>query len=760
MRTFALQALLCLIFSIPALAQTARVKGFVYEQSNGEPMVGVTVQLKGTTSGAHTDVNGYFNIPKLDAGTFTLVVSTMGYDAAEKEIILKDEEVTSVKIYLNRKSRELKDVKISARKEDKKFETKVGITRITPKELKLMPSIGGEADIAQFLQVMPGVISTGDQGGQLYIRGGSPIQNKILLDGMTIYNPFHSIGLYSVFETDAIRNADVHSGGFGVEYGDRTSAIVNVTTKDGNKNRTSGKVAVNPILAKIFLEGPLAKVKGDSTLSVTYIASLKHSYLKSTSPAFYGSFGEPYKSNLPYTFTDAYGKINLSSSNGSKFNLFGFSFNDRVNNAGVSDLNWKSFGGGSNFVISPSNSSSLISGGIYFSDYRISLQEADQRPRESAINGFDANVRVTSYLPGHSELNYGVEFTGFKTAYQFYNFIGIRQEQNDYTTQVGAFLKLKKTIAEKLVLEPGVRIQYYASLPVARLEPRLALKYNASDNVRFKASAGLYSQNLISSKSDRDIVNFFTGFLTAPDFEIANPDGSIAKNNIQKATHLVAGVEVDVNNIEFTLEPWFKRFNQLISINRYKLYTTDPDFSIETGKAYGIDFTGKYTKGRHYVWGVYSYGYVDRNDGRQTYPTPFDRRHNVNLLASYTAGKKYDWEFSIRFNYGSAFPFTQTQSFVERMDFSNGLSTNYLTQNGNMDIIYASKINGGRLSDYHRLDLSMKKKFSTGKNSNLEISGSVSNAYNRQNIFYIDRIRNTRTYQLPIFPSLGISWAF
>ena len=742
------------------MAQTGRIKGFVYELSNCEPIVGVTIGLKGTTNGANTDVNGYFNIPKLEATTYTITVSTVGYEPIEKIVTLTADEILTTKFNLSKKSRELKDVKISAKKEDKKFETKVGITRITPKEMKLLPSIGGEPDIAQFLQVMPGVISTGDQGGQLYIRGGSPIQNKILLDGMTIYNPFHSIGLYSVFETDAIRNADVMSGGFGVEYGDRTSAIVNVTTKDGNKKRTSGKLAVNPILAKAFLEGPLMKSKGDSTTSITYIASLKHSYLKTTSPALYGSFGEPYKSQLPYTFTDVYGKINISSNTGSKFSVFGFSFDDNVNYTGVSNLNWKSFGGGTNFVISPPSSNSLISGGVYFSDYKISLQEADARPRESAVNGFDANVKVTSYLPGHSEINYGVEFTGFKTAFQYYNFIGLEQEQNDYTTQLGTFVKFKKTFNDKFVFEPGIRIQYYASLPVARVEPRVAMKYNVSNGIRLKAAAGMYSQNLISSKSDRDIVNFFTGFLTAPDFEITKPDGTVANNNVQKAVHAVGGIEVDYKNFEFTLEPWYKHFGQLITINRYKLLPTDPDFSIETGDAYGIDYTMKFTKGRYYVWGVYSYGYVDRNDGRQTYPTPFDRRHNVNLLASYTGGKKSDWEFSARFNYGSAFPFTQTQAFTERMDFSNGISTNYLTQNGNLDINYASKINGGRLSDYHRLDLSVKKRFLTGINSSLELTGSVSNAYNRDNIFYIDRVRNTRVYQFPIFPSLGVSWSF
>lgn len=739
---------------------TGVIKGFVYEEANSEPIIGATVSLKDKNLGAQSNIDGYFSLSKIEAGTYTLVISAIGFETSEKTVVVEADEATSQKIYLPKRARELGGVVVSARKEGKIYETKVGITRITPKELKILPSIGGEPDIAQFLQVMPGVISTGDQGGQLYIRGGSPIQNKILLDGMTIYNPFHSIGLYSVFETDAIRSADVMSGGFGVEYGDRTSAIVSVVTKDGNKKRNSGKIAVNPILAKIFLEGPIVRDKGDSNVSITYIASLKHSYLKSTSSNLYGMLGEPYKSKLPYTFTDAYGKLNMSASNGSKINIFGFSFNDRVNYQNTSDLQWKSFGGGTNFVLSPGASSSIISGGFYYSDYKVGLTEADNKPRESQINGFDANVKVTSYFPNHSELNYGLEFTGFKTAYQYYNFIGIKMEQNDYTTQIGGFMKLKKSFGDKVIIEPGVRLQYYASLPVTRLEPRIAIKINATDKIRFKGAAGMYSQNLISSKSDKDIVNFFTGFLTAPDFEIQKPDGTYANNNIQKAYHIVGGVEVDVKDLEFTLEPWYKYFGQLITINRYKLLATDPDYSIETGKAYGIDFTAKYAKGRYYFWGVYSYGYVDRNDGVQTYPTPFDRRHNVNILASYTAGKKYDWEFSIRFNYGSPFPFTQTQSFYQGTNFNNGINTNYLTQNGTLGLLYADQINGGRLSAYHRMDISMKKKFKVSKNSVVEASGSISNVYNQQNIFYIDRVHNTREYQLPIFPSLGLSWSF
>ncbi len=748
------------LFTTQLFSQTGAVKGFAYDNGNGEPMSFVTIGIKEAKVGAKTDNAGFFNIPKIPVGSYTLIASVLGFKTLEIPIEIKAGEVLSQNVYLEKVTTQIKQVTISSARTEKKYETKVGTNRITPKEMKILPSIGGEPDIAQFLQVMPGVISTGDQGGQLYIRGGAPIQNKILLDGMTIYNPFHSIGLYSVFETETIRSADVMSGGFGVEYGDRTSAIVNVTTKDGNKKNFSGRIAINPILAKTFLEGPLVRQKNKNDGSASFLLSMKHSFLKQSSSALYGSFGEPYKSKLPYTFTDVYGKINMTAGSGSKLNVFGFNFKDRVNFTNISDLKWSSYGLGTNFVLSPEGSSSLISGGVSYSSYKIGLEEADAQPRTSEINGFDANLAVTSYFKDHSEMKYGLEFVGFKTSYQYYNFIGLKFTQDDYTTQLGAFVKFKKNIGDKLIVEPGLRFQYYASLPVMRVEPRLALKYNISENVRLKGATGLYSQNLISSKSDRDIVNFFTGFLTAPDYQIADKQGLNAKNNIQKAYHIIGGIEIDINKLELTVEPWYKGFTQLININRYKLFADESDYLTETGKAYGCDFTAKYTQQRFYFWGVYSYGYVDRFDGEQNYPTPFDRRHNINLLTSYTFGKKADFEVSARFNFGSGFPFTLTQAFYEKNNFPQGIGSNYLTQNGNIDVLYDTKINAGRLPDYHRIDLSAKKRVEFKNKTNMEITASVTNAYNRQNIFYIDRIKNTRVYQLPIFPSLGINWAF
>src|SRR5690606_5160674 len=168
---------------------------------------------------------------------------------------------------------------------------------------------------AQYLQVLPGVVVTGDQGGQLYVRGGLPVQNKVLLDGMILYNPFHSLGLFSVFDNDIMKSADVYSAGFGAEYGGRTSSVMDFKTRDGNKNRTAGKISLSTFSAKANIEGPFKKLTDNVNTSASYVFSVKHSILPSTSKALY-SYANP--NGLPFYYTDVYGKASLNSTGGSK----------------------------------------------------------------------------------------------------------------------------------------------------------------------------------------------------------------------------------------------------------------------------------------------------------------------------------------------------------------------------------------------------------------------------------------------------------
>lgn len=760
-----------LLFAAVTFAQTATIRGFVYEEASGEPAIFTNVILEGTTLGAVTNEQGYFSISNVPPGSYVIIVSAVGMQPVKDPVTVKEGQILTRKLFVS-EGLELKEVVIDTKALEAKNEVKMSMTQVTPKEINKIPTVGGEADIAQFMQIVPGVVFTGDQGGQLYIRGGSPVQNKVLLDGMLIYNPFHSIGLFSVFDTDIIRNADIYTGGFNAEYGGRISSVMDITTRDGNKRHLAGKVGASTFGGKLLLEGPLkrAKERGGSTSS--FVLSAKRSYIDQTSKALYNYVNNG--DGLPFNYTDLYGKVSFNGSNGSKFNLFGFNFDDQVNYQLISDLNWNARGVGSNFVLVPGNSPVLIEGNFSFSNYDISLEEANANARRSAVNGFNGGLDFT-YFIRDDEIKYGVEMLGFATDFEYYNAYGRKIEQDQNTTEFAGYLRYKVKRG-KFVLDPSIRFHYYASLNAISPEPRLGAKYNISDRFRAKLAAGIYSQNLISANSDRDVVNLFYGFLSGPDnlqdnFTDENGNVREVRHKLQKANHLIVGAEYDFSRaFSLNVEGYYKRFTQLTNINRNKLFDDNlfnfdkpdvlkKDFIIETGNAYGVDFVFKYDKKRTYIWFVYSIGKVDRWDGIQTYAPVFDRRHNVNFVWAYKFGKKRNWEFNGRWNLGTGFPFTLTQGFYERYTFADGIDTDYTQTSGELGIIY-DDINQGRLPTYHRLDANIKWTLALGENSTIEVNGGVTNIYDRANIFYFDRVKYERVDQLPILPSLGVIWTF
>lgn len=764
-----LYILIVLLFTtITTVAQYGTVRGFIYEKETGEPVIFTNVYFQGTSIGAATDVNGYFVISRIPPGSYILMVTSLGHDTLKMDMTLKANDVVTKNLYLTTSNIQLEGVQVTAQREEALTETRTSVVKITPKQIKQLPTFGGQSDLAQYLQVLPGVIFTGDQGGQLYIRGGPPIQNKVLLDGMTIYNPFHSIGLFSVFDTDLLRNVDVFTGGFNSEYGGRISSAMNLTTRDGNRSRFSGKADASTLGAKLLLEGPLIKQKEDQTndLSASFILSVKNSYLKQSADLFYNYIDSK---GLPYTFLDIYGKASFNAGSGNKINFFGFRFQDDVNYRLVSEFNWNSYGGGMNFLVIPGKSPALLEGNASYSLYRIALNETDGRPRTSEINGFNVGLAFT-YFMGKNSFKYGIESLGFMTDFTLYNSLGwqVRQKQN--TTELALFAKYLHNTG-KFLIEPGLRVQWYASLAELSPEPRLAVKYNATTYFRLKLATGLYSQNLLSGTSDRDVVNLFYGFLSGPDNLPKKFDKKDVTHRLQKAYHFIFGIEYDINeNLLANLEGYIKDYTQLTNLNRDKLYedvgenSDKPerlrkDFIIETGVAKGVDLSLKYDRRRLYVWAVYSLTYVDRYDELMRYFPHFDRRHSANIVVSYQLGDKKNWELSSRFNYGSGFPFTQSQGYYERLPFMDGIFSDYLRENGTIGIIYAN-LNEGRLSDYHRLDLSLKYLAKLGKNSKLEATASVTNIYSRKNVFYMDRLTGERIDQLPIMPSLGVSISF
>lgn len=763
-----------LLFCQILLGQTGIIRGNIYDQESGEPIIYGNVRLEGTTIGDITDLNGFFSLA-VPPGDYKLIATYVGYDSISVSISVKAGAIAYERIFLSPSAVQLSAVDVSGTREQARSDVQVSKVVVTPKQIRSLPSTGGEADIAQYLPVLPGIVSSGDQGGQLYIRGGAPIQNKILLDGMTIYNPFHSIGFFSVFETETIRSVDVYTGGFNAEYGGRISAIVDIKTREGDKKKFGGLVSVSPFQSKVLLEGPIKKLE-EGGGSISYILTGKHSYLNESSKIFYNyatdttffSFASGDTSladiadeiGLPYSYTDLYGKVSFVSDNGSKLNLFGFNYTDRFDFVGLAKLDWDASGGGGNFTLIPPNSNTIMDGAVSLTNYKIALQESDGNPRTSGITSYTAGLNF-NYFGGDNQVTYGFEFTGFNTDFQFRNQFDVTILQRDFTTELAGYLKYKQQIGD-LILEPGFRAHYYASQSKISLEPRFGLKYNITDFLRFKLAGGLYSQNVLSTVNELDIVNFFVGFLAGPEQTIFEPGTrNPTKDRLQKSFHGVAGLEIDVaQNATVNVEPYYKGFTQLISLNRSKRSGSDPNFQVETGEAYGVDLSFKRETRQTYLWATYSYAFVNRDDGEQVYPTVFDRRHNVNLLATYNFGKDLNWEFGVRWNFGSGFPFTQTQGFFQNVPFEDIALTDILTGNYDLGTILSDERNGGRLSTYHRLDVSLKRTFEFSKSSKLEALLSVTNAYNRENVFYVDRLTNNRVNQLPILPSLGLTFGF
>ncbi len=760
-----------LAFPLAAVAQNGTVRGFVYEAETGEPSIFTPVSLVGTTMGAQTDVDGYFSISKVPAGAYTIRIVYLGYDTLTQTVTIRAEGIETVKLYLKKGAIQMRPVEVTAERREAEGQVRIGVTKLTPKQIERLPAIGGQADLAQYMQVVPGVVFTGDQGGQLYIRGGSPIMNKVLMDGMVLYNPFHSIGLFSVFDNDIIRNAEILTAGFNAEHGGRISSVMDITTRDGNKQRLSGKVAASTFAAKALLEGPLKKQVNPGDGSSSFLLNFKHSYLDQTSKSLY-SFVDT--AGLPFKFTDAYGKVSLNAANGSKVNFFGFRFTDGVRYKGVSDLDWKNSGAGANFVLAPSGSAVLIDGVFAFSNYKVSLTERDLPARTSAINSFNAGLNF-KYFIGDNEVKYGVDIVGVKTAFNFFNSTGLKITQDKVSTEIAGFLNYKFKFG-KVVIDPGVRAHYYATPAIMSLEPRFGFKWNVADNFRFKGAAGRYSQNLVAAQSDRDVVNLFYGFLTAPEdipSTLTQSDGSVRdiKDPIQRADHYVLGFEVDISkNFKANIEGYVKDFREVTNLNRNKLYddtqefAAQPDelkkdFVLETGTAKGADLLLTYEKEHLYLWAVYSLNFVDRYDGIRTYNPVWDRRHNVNLVASYSFGKFSSWKATARWNYGSGFPFTPTQGFYEVVPFNEGIDQNLGTTNGNLGVLYGD-LNSKRLPDYHRLDIGLTKTWKLDERQVVQLDFSATNVYDRRNIFYYDRVTSQRRDQLPLLPSVGFSYTF
>ncbi|MEN3041057.1 MAG: TonB-dependent receptor [Bacteroidia bacterium] len=734
--------------------------------SEGEAVVGAQVVVFPLQKGTLTNADGLFSITGLPYGKYRVRVSAIGIDTLWREVeVTSRRPVVTVKLQPTVSAIALEAVEIVESVAPARIDptrVTVAVTPISPRQVLQLPSFG-VPDVAQYLQVLPGVVFTGDQGGQLYIRGGTPIQNLTLLDGAIVYSPFHTLSLFSIFETDILRQVNVYSAGFGAEYGGRISSVIDLRTRSGDFEQLGGRLYLTPFVSGGVVEGPLPFPRNAS-----WLFSARQGYIQQAVPRLY-----PYvRDSLPFQFQDLYGKVTFGRGP-DQVNVWSFRQTDRTD-LGTNGINlWEQWGAGLNFSTLPAHTRVRITGNLAYTRFSNTFEDPRElRPRYSEIGGFNGGFTF-SYLFGPDEVAYSVDVRGFSTDFLFTNALGFITQQRQSNTEVAGWVKYVKTFREesidergnlhfrtRAVIEPSLRLHFYNTYGYLSIEPRLRAKYNGS-RWSLQAAAGRYVQNWVAAVSDRDVVILFQGFLTAPEL----PANKQLRHPLQEAYHFTAGGEYQLGNWLLSVEGWYKRFTQLTIINRERLFPEDPAFLTEIGYAYGADWTVRYQSSRWSIHGTYSYQYNRRKDFRIEYFPLWDRRHTANLLMSYRWGGRLFtrrhtetvWEASLRWTLGSGLPFTQTMGFFEKLLLLQGSQTPYITLQGQLAILLSPNYNAARLPAYHRLDFTVKRRWRLGSALLLEANFTLLNAYNRPNLFYVDRISAKRYNQLPILPTLGVT---
>ena len=231
-----------------------QIYGFIADSNSGEVLIGANVFIKETGQGMATDINGYYVLSEIELNKATLVVSYVGYKRFEQVI---DFDTTSINLDISLEIEAVEFFEVDVTAEEIERLNKIEPSRISlsPRMLKAQPALA-EPDLFRTIQSLPGVLTTSEFSTGLVIRGGNTDQNLILLDGITVYNPSHLGGIFSNFIVDAVKEAELIKGGYNAEYGGRLSAVLDIRSREGNRNEFKGKTTVSLLSAHTTLEGP------------------------------------------------------------------------------------------------------------------------------------------------------------------------------------------------------------------------------------------------------------------------------------------------------------------------------------------------------------------------------------------------------------------------------------------------------------------------------------------------------------------------
>jgi hypothetical protein len=736
------------------------VSGRIKDQTNGEFLPFATVEVEGRLNvAAITNNDGYFTLYNVPSDKETLVFKYLGYET-QYFYLSPEINVQNLFVELQPAVKALDEIEVVAKREDvlKIPEHSIGVIQTTAAKIADLPALG-EKDLFRTFQLMPGISASSESSAGMYVRGGTPDQNLVLYDGFTIYHQEHLMGVFSAFNTNAIKDVQLHKGGFDAKYGGRLSSVMEIIGKTGNDKTFNAGGDAGFLGFNAFVEVPLKNEKG------SFFASGRRSFQS----FMYDKFTSVYSENGQAAGGGGGGRFNMRNQqkpesyfydlnakltyNPTKRDIVTLSFfngEDVLDNSregfGSSSMsgsitdktNWGNVGSSLKWSRNRDNrfySNALVSFSNYYS-LRDRQNDAVTTSGQTAVmfdmdtdernNLWDYSLKLDAEykINGRNKLEFGLNYSNYKIDYRYSQSdeSSILNMQNQGNL-LAVYAQDRHAPTDRLSILPGVRLSYYGVTSRLYAEPRFQAFYKINEGVSLKTSAGYYYQ--------------FINRVVREDISAGSRDIWLLSDNqsipVSGALHLVAGGSYETKNFLFDVEAYYKKLSNL---SEYTLrfapsFTGNAGYQefFYTGKGYsrGIDFLAQKKYGKLTGWIGYSLSET-RYDfpvyGAGYFPANQDVTHEFKTVLTYKPVR--DLTLSASWIYASGKPFTEPI----------GAYTLATPNGGNMNFIVVDQKNNARYPAYHRLDLLAKYDLSFIRGIKSSVSVSLFNVYDRVNVWY------------------------
>lgn len=753
------------------------LSGTVRDGFSGETLPYANISVLGQNHGTASNSNGYFVLVNVPAGSCTLRVRYIGYETLNLPLQVGVDAPT-LDIALNSQALEGQEVLVTAdNNQSVEVTDEPAEIRLSPRQISAMPSIG-EVDIFRSLQMLPGISGVSDGSSGLYIRGGTPEQNLILFDGMTIYHVDHFFGFVSAFNTEAVKDVRVFKGGFPASFGGRTSGVVELTGKSGSFDRFNARGSVNLLSGSAVVQVPVAgrgswllsfrrsytdliksglytdiyqTITGQnrSAPSSSIRASLQNSFAGNPSftprtetitPDFFYfdlnskfSYALSAEDVLALSFYQA--SDNLDQTQSISNVQAGMPGNDRFNDRLVvaDQTEWGNIGGSAkwsrswgerlytNLLGAYTRYESLSSQGIAaeLSDPN-AVRQNYSSSENNRISDFTLRFDTEWQVSRNHRFEFGSWFANTNVQVGFFANDSVSILSRDKrATQAAFYFQDKWQVLAPLEMTVGLRSTNYSLTATNYLEPRAALRLSLGKNLWLKGAWGQYYQ-FITRVVNEDVLQGNRDFWLLADQQL---DPGYAE-------HSIAGLTYETGDYLFDVEAYSKDLDGVAEFSpRFQLAPQDrqtPLFFLGSGTARGIELFAQKKKGALNGWASYTLAKVENrfaayNNG-DAFPADQDRRHEVKLFGGYQFGK---WRLAATWVYATGTPYTAPEA-----QYAIGL-----LDGSSRSFIHVGDKNSQRLPDYHRLDVSLTRTFAS-RNLSWEAGLSIFNLYNRANVWY------------------------